>query len=283
LNTELRVLIIADPCPNYSELPKARDEGLAVLAALQEAQNLWGKDYTFHATVRIGSMCLSEVKASLAKAGIRADIRDVMKEKDDTKERVEPCEPLELLARIVSEKYDVVHYAGHGVFDERAGRMGWVFDRDCVFSAEEIFRVRQVPRLVFANACFSAAINAREPQILANPYGERRQRVGMAQAFFARGIQNFIGTGWEVHDDTAGILAAHFYRHALGIVQEGGKTSLYKTAPPATLGSALARAREAIMDLSTTWGAYQHYGHGNTKLLAFRNQGSEMHANGPGG
>ena len=42
LSTELRVLIIADPCPHYSELPKARDEGLAVLAALQEAQESVG-------------------------------------------------------------------------------------------------------------------------------------------------------------------------------------------------------------------------------------------------
>jgi hypothetical protein len=60
-----------------------------------------------------------------------------------------------------------------------------VFARDCFLSASEIFRVRQVPRLVFANACFSAVTTDLTEQC--------GQLVGLAQAFFAHGIPNFIG------------------------------------------------------------------------------------------
>jgi hypothetical protein len=178
------------------------------------------------------------------------------------------CEPLELLSRIVNGEYDVIHYAGHGIFDPPTGRMGWVFDRDCVLSAEEIFRVRQVPRLVFANACFSGLTNdeGRPPR----PFGE--PQVGLAQAFFARGIQNFIGTGWEVQDQSAQEFARLFYRQVVGIVPVDGEEQKYNTAPPATLGASLAAARQSIMGAGTTWGAYQHYGHSNAKLLPFRNR-----------
>ena len=46
--------------------------------------------------------------------------------------------------------------------------------------------MRQVPRLVFANACFSA--------VTTNQNEQRGQLVGLAQAFFARGIPNYIGS-----------------------------------------------------------------------------------------
>jgi hypothetical protein len=253
LNRMLRVLVIADPASGDLALPFARREGLAVVEAINHAQELWKDHYTFEVTARIGP--------------------DQRRDDDDLESRVRAagplvvksfkrCEPLELLTNLVNAEttFDVVHYAGHGEFDEDRGRMGWRFDDDCVLSANEIFRVRQVPRLVFANACFSAATSGHR----------QRQRVGLAQAFFARGIKDFIGTGWEVQDDSAEQLAAHFYRQVLGIVP--GTDKPYDRSPPATLGFALASARRAIMGQGrTTWGAYQHYGQANSKLLAFHN------------
>jgi hypothetical protein len=223
--------------------------------ALRDAQRLWGDRYHLRATVRIGS-CQAGGRADEALARARAA--------GEVTESAEPCDPLELLTLLVDGEYDVVHFAGHGEFDPARGRMGWVFDRDCVLSAREIFRVRQVPRLVFANACFSAATS---------DYDRRARGVGLAQAFFARGIQNFVGTGWEVQDESARAFAAEFYRHVVGVVREGGKDEVYNTAPPATLGSALAHARRVIMGQGgTTWGAYQHYGQANAKLLPVRNK-----------
>ena len=79
-----------------------------------------------------------------------------------------------------------------------------------------------------------------------------RRLAGMAEAFFARGIQNYVGAGWPVDDDPAVTFASLFYENALG-----GKT----------LGESIAEARQAIMGRGSTWGAYQHYGQVNGKLI----------------
>jgi hypothetical protein len=257
------VLVVADPAPGDLSLPHARAEGVAVVEALRHAKQLWGDAYDIRATVRIGSAL--SVDGSAQEAAALADALRRVRAAVEVVVTAEPCDPLELLALIVNDPYDVVHYAGHGDFHPATGRMGWVFDGDCILSAEEIFRVRQVPRLVFANACFSSSTNNECRQ---------RQRISLAQAFFARGIQNYIGTGWEVQDEAAGIFAAQFYRQALGIIRRDEGDQTYDTAPPATLGGALASARRGIMDRGTTWGAYQHYGHANAKLLSFRNTSS---------
>jgi CHAT domain-containing protein len=74
----------------------------------------------------------------------------------------------------------------------------------------------------------------------------------MAEAFFERGVQNYIGTGWPVVDQTATTFATAFYRRALR---------------GAFLSDALAEAREAIMQEGPTWGAYQHYGQSTARLV----------------
>jgi hypothetical protein len=178
----------------------------------------------------------------------------------------EPCDPLELALLIVNEHFDVIHYAGHGAFDRKSGRAGWVFDRDCFLTAQEIFRVRQVPRLVFANACFSA--------VTTNHNEQRGQLVGLAQAFFARGIPNYIGTGWQVNDACALECARWFYTRILGLRRPDDDEDVIGRAPPATIGESLLNARRAAFEFnkdSSTWGAYQHYGRINDKLLPFPN------------
>jgi hypothetical protein len=165
---------------------------------------------------------------------------------------------------LVNEHFDIVHFAGHGIYEPKQDQMGWVFDRDCILSAQEIFQVRQVPRLVFANACVSALTSAS-----CDP---RRQHVGLAEAFFSRGIQNYIGTGWPVADEPAREFARRFYSQALGLVHSPQGDHVVGTAPPATLGVSLETARRAILGLGSSWGAYQHYGHANAKLVSFPNR-----------
>jgi hypothetical protein len=182
LNNELKILLIADPAPGDYRLQGARQEGLAVVGVLKSLQDAWGKIVKLDVTVRLGSVAeqgAPELREQLEKV---RDLGPVIRS-------AEPCDPLELLALLVNEAYDVVHYAGHGIFDAERRRMGWVFDEDCTLSAAEIFRVRQVPRLVFANACLSA--------VTADLAHQQRQQVGLAEAFFGRGIENYIGTGWS--------------------------------------------------------------------------------------
>jgi hypothetical protein len=254
LNRVLKVLIIADPAPGTLSLVHAREEGRVVIDVLNHARRAWQGEYEFQATVRLGSH-QDPKDPSLDKVRQLGSWIDA-----------EPCDPMELALLIVNEQFDVIHYAGHGAFDRKAARAGWVFDRDCFLSAQEIFRVRQVPRLVFANACFSA--------VTVNHNEQRGQLVGLAQAFFARGIPNYIGTGWQVDDECAQECARWFYTRILGLRRPANDDAIIGTSPPATIGEALLQARSAAFSFkkeSSTWGAYQHYGRVNDKLLPLPN------------
>jgi hypothetical protein len=139
-------------------------------------------------------------------------------------------------------------------------------DQDCFLSAQEIFRVRQVPRLVFANACFSA--------VTTNQNEQRGQLVGLAQAFFARGIPNYIGAGWQVDDACARECARWFYTRVFGLRRPANSNRDSGTAPPATIGVSLPEARRALLNFrkeSSSWDAYQHYGRVTDKLLPLPN------------
>ena len=186
LNRHIKLLVIADPAPGNLRLPFARQEGLAVIDVIDHARIKWGGEYEFEVTVRIGSHQSTD--------GLKP-LLDEIRQRGPWIASAEPCDPFKLALLIVNEHFDVIHFAGHGAFDRRTRRAGWVFDQDCFLSAQEIFRVRQVPRLVFANACFSSVTTSQNEQ--------RGQLVGLAQAFFARGIPNYIGTAWEVDDACA--------------------------------------------------------------------------------
>jgi len=256
LNTRLKALIIADPASDGLALPHARAEGAAVVEMLEKARKAWGGQYDITARVRIGP-CGDEAGRTLL---------DKLKAQNKCVVDAEPCQPLELAMLVVNEQFDLIHYAGHGISDPKTGQTGWVFAGDCVLSAKDIFRVRQVPRLVFANACFSSATN---------DYNEQRKHMtGLAQAFFARGIPNFIGAGWQVDDACAEECARWFYARVMGLSSPNTGGSLIGTAPPATIGEALKKAREMARirkPKSPSWGAYQHYGHVSDKLVAMSN------------
>jgi hypothetical protein len=257
LNRIHKVLVIADPAPGNLSLPHAREEGLVVVDVLDHARKAWAGEYDFRVTVRIGSYQNADTLAPLLES---------LRKRGSWIASAEPCDPLELALLIVNEHFDVIHYAGHGAFDRKARRAGWIFDRDCFLSAQEIFRVRQVPRLVFANACFSAVTTALSEQ--------RGQLVGLAQAFFARGIPNYIGTGWQVDDACARECARWFYTSVWGLRRPADSDEVIGTAPPATIGESLVEARRAVFDLRTdnsSWGAYQHYGRVTDKLLPLPN------------
>ncbi len=218
INKSLRILVIADPASDSDlRLDGAAREGQQVVEILKEYQARMAGTLNVEIVSRIGP---------------------------------KECNPFEILALIVDETFDVVHYSGHGTFDSnKPNNSGWVFSHELTLSAREIFRARQVPRVVFANACFSA---------VTNPHGEpsteqaTRKLAGLAEAFFERGVQNYIGTGWPVDDAAAVQFAGVFYEGAMS-----GKL----------LGEALADARRSIFNAGSTWGAYQHYGQSNARIV----------------
>lgn len=218
INKSLRILVIADP---------ATDADLRLAGALQEGEEV----------VKI----LKEYQERM-KGQLDVEIVSCL--------GPEQCDPVEILALILNETFDVVHYSGHAIFNAaKPNNSGWVFSHDVILSAREIFRARQVPRVVFANACFSAVTNGgQEPSV----EEANRKLAGLAEAFFERGVQNYIGTGWAVDDAAAVEFAQVFYKQAMN-----GKL----------LGDALADARRKIFNLGSTWGAYQHYGQSNARIV----------------
>jgi hypothetical protein len=208
----LRVLVIADPAPEpHLQLPGARREGREVVRMLHAMRG-------------------NEVAK---KRGVNMEVVDRIGPSD--------CDPVEVLSLILGEQWDVIHFAGHGFFDaEQPDRGGWVFGKDKTLSAREIFRTRRVPQLVFANACYSAVVNGDVRAEAMN-----RRLAGLVEAFFDRGVANYIGTGWPVSDTAAVPFARTFYWNLMS-----GQN----------LGVSLAAARETIIGMGPTWGAYQHYG-----------------------
>ncbi len=74
----------------------------------------------------------------------------------------------------------------------------------------------------------------------------------IAQAFFERGVSNYIGSGWPVNDEQATTLARTFY------------DCLLKGKP---ICDALQAGRAEIAGYGDTWGAYQHYGNPNDVVV----------------
>jgi CHAT domain len=274
LNNSLRVLVIADPAPGKWHLPQARLEAMSVVDVLDHARTAWHGKYDIKATVRIGSKSCDDAGQDDA---LKLDkLLEQLRSRKDCVESAETCDPLEIVMLVVRGNYDVIHYAGHGFFEQKSGRAGWVLAEDCLLTATEIFRVRQVPRLVFANACFSAAMAKLDqaPTAELDHNQQRSHLAGLAQAFFARGIPNFIGTGWQVDDACARECARWFYAKALGLSRPDKTDADIVTSPPATIGYALRDARQntlKLKDASSSWGAYQHYGRVADKLLPLQN------------
>jgi hypothetical protein len=267
VNHCLHMLIIADPAPDL-KCPGARTEALAILETLEQIRQSWerlGKELRLEVTLRLGPPDTDP--PAFNREALRR-YRFLLPRAGQNHDPIGPCDPVELLELLLNEHFDVVHYAGHGVFDPEGQRMGWVFGKDnCILSAAEIFCVRQVPRLVFANACWSAALPKSGAEREKELALQHRLQVGLAEAFFARGIQNYIGAGWPVEDGPAATFAQEFYGLALGLPAAIGGNGTGRPRP-ATLGTALAGARQLLFtQQKATWGAYQHYGHSGARLL----------------
>jgi len=155
----------------------------------------------------------------------------------------------ELLARLRSGRYDVVHYAGHAFFDPEApARSGILCHGDEVLSGAHLAELAQLPSLVFFNACEAGRI--RTPKLRRRRELDVQRRVdrsvGLAEAFLRGGVANYVGTYWPVGDDSAETFATTFY----GRLVAGDP-----------IGEALQAGRQAVRKLaSVDWADYIHYG-----------------------
>jgi CHAT domain len=140
-----------------------------------------------------------------------------------------------------------------------------------ILSANELKRVDRIPKFVFSNACESGITpdRSQERSVDLAP--------SFAEAFFARGVANFVCTAWPVDDFAARVFALILYSSLLGIRLDRQSLGLVDNArddkvdvnkdsrqqAPMLMHEAMRQARITIASLSTgrlTWGAYQHYG-----------------------
>ena len=164
-----------------------------------------------------------------------------------------------VLDQLINHRFDILHYCGHCFFNaEDPPRSGWLFNGDpqYVLTAHELSRIDRVPRFVFSNACESGITPDRasaRSALLAPSF---------AEAFFARGVSNFVCTAWPVDDAAALAFARRLYRGLLG--QEGSPESAHEAMAAARQEIATRHGRGGLQ----TWGAYQHYGDPNFRIVA---------------
>ena len=111
-----------------------------------------------------------------------------------------------------------------------------------------------MPKFVFSNACESGITPDRSEQ------HSPGLAPNFAEAFFARGVQNFVCTAWPVNDRAARDFAKRLYSGLLGL--DG-----HEVEP---MHVAMREARVEIYNTDygrRTWGAYQHYGNPYFRLF----------------
>ncbi len=228
----LRILVVADPAAD-AHLPGAQEEGVAV-ADLFESYNLVHQD---------------DPESS------RIQVKRMFGPREATRTNV--------LREIMSRSYDVLHYAGHCVFqwDGDPEASGWIFNAATkeLLSAFELNRIDRVPKFVFSNACESGITPDRSEE--RNAY----LAPSFAEAFFNRGVSNFVCTAWPVDDLSARQFALMLYSRLLGLREIEGQPGQYEADPAGSrpMHISMRDARTEIADTTngrTTWGSYQHYG-----------------------
>ena len=227
----LRVLVVADPAED-AHLPGAQEEGVLVADLFESYNALYQEN-------------LSQT---------RVEVKRLFGPVEATRTNV--------LRELMIRPYDVLHFAGHCVFEWGGdpALSGWIFNmqRRELLTANELNRIDRIPKFVFSNACESGITPDRSQ--------ERNDKLApsFAEAFFARGVANFVCTAWPVDDAAARTFALTLYAGLLGVDPTASGSRSPQLRPEAfPMHEAMKQARLAIARTPngrTTWGAYQHYG-----------------------
>ena len=232
----LRVLVVADPAED-APLPGAQAEGQAVVELFERFNTLWSEDSD------------NQVAVTALLGPSQATRTNVLRE-------------------LMLRRYDVLHYAGHCAYDaENPVNSGWIFTAGKRLTANELNRLDRVPPFVFSNACESGVTPDRV---------EKRSAAlapTFAEAFFARGVSNFVCTAWPVDDVAALEFALALYGRLLGIERVGKQENAFVRSQDLTTMVMYQAMRGARLAIATapyglcSWGAYQHYGDPHMRLF----------------
>ncbi|MCU0404849.1 MAG: CHAT domain-containing protein, partial [Chitinophagaceae bacterium] len=161
----------------------------------------------------------------------------------------------EILNELMCRNYQVIHLAGHGVFDpERPESTGMVIGNGTFLTVAEIAQMDTVPELVFVNCCYLGATNENAEM---NRQGRYRLAANIGTQLIENGVKAVVVAGWAVQDNAALSFAQTFYQNIFSGV---------------TFGESVKRARKRIFlefehRNDNTWGAYQCYGDPHFQLV----------------
>lgn len=116
----------------------------------------------------------------------------------------------EFKRRIAPGDYDILHFSGHGAFDQKHPESSGLKFYDGVLTADEILRLewKAPPYFVFSSACESGRAGAGR-RLVTNLHHSN----GLAAAFIAAGVSAYAGYYWPVSDAGAGIFSQYFYEY----------------------------------------------------------------------
>jgi hypothetical protein len=138
----------------------------------------------------------------------------------------------EFRAVLRSERFDIVHFAGHGRYDaEHPERSCWMFSDGPLYAFElrhTLAHAEVLPWLIYGSACEGAQESGRASA----SHGYHDGVYGMASATLGQGVAAYLGPLWPISDTDAKNLAVAFYEALL----------LRRTS----LGEALALARRSV-------------------------------------
>ncbi len=144
--------------------------------------------------------------------------------------------------QITTQRYDLIHYAGHGYFDGKAPHLSGLLFQDGPFFAEEFERCLKSAAFVFLSACESA--EAKTTESMTGFRGKFTE--GVAISALGGGAIGCLGPIWEIEDGLAKDFALEFY---------------VQLAEGSPIGEAVRQARLAVRDRSSDfWASWILYG-----------------------
>jgi CHAT domain-containing protein len=116
--------------------------------------------------------------------------------------------------RLVAKPYDLLHFAGHGCFDDAEPRKsGLVLAEERVVYGEELERVLSGQPFVFLSSCDAGAGKTGVSQM--GFWGKYTE--GIAIWALLGGAMGCLGPMWVIGDGIAKDFALEFYRHLLDL------------------------------------------------------------------
>ncbi|NND33912.1 MAG: CHAT domain-containing protein, partial [Saprospiraceae bacterium] len=152
---------------------------------------------------------------------------------------------LDILTALMTDRYKILHIAGHGVFDPENDDIGVVLGDGMRLSPGVYKNSSKVPEFAFINCCYSGTMDSAFERY----YQERHKfAANLGTELIQMGVNAVVVTGWAVHDAAAALFANTLYDHLL----DG-----------AEFGPSVLAARSVCYEAypqTNTWGAYQCYG-----------------------